>query len=233
MNNKNAAIQGLLDSLEWLENDLFLNSGDVAIQFTSWIAKVRPTLIACGLNDKVELWDQAMAGLQFHHSGNDNTLITQATGLRAVLLGILSNLNSNGELVPIEIFEGAPNYIMKLVDQANGCFTNGWYDGAAVMVRRILELLIIDCFEKKDIEDKIKNSSEEYLYLSELIPKFLDESSWHIPRNARSSLPKLKEIKKIGDLAAHGKQIVTKTHLNRFAKDILFSLQAIVQIAEY
>jgi len=52
-------------------------------------------------------------------------------------------------LFPMEIVKGTRNYIEKLATQANGCYQKGWYDACAVMVRRLIEILIIDSFDAK------------------------------------------------------------------------------------
>ena len=37
-------------------------------------------------------------------------------------------------------------YIERVVAQINGTYENGWYDGCAVMIRRLLETLIVEVF---------------------------------------------------------------------------------------
>ena len=96
--------------------------------------------------------------------------------MKAVLLGILEKVSGgeiSSELFPLSIFEGTPNYIHRIALQANGCYERGWYDGCAVMMRRLIETLIIECFEKNGIELKIKNSEGNYFYLGDLNKKFL------------------------------------------------------------
>ena len=53
------------------------------------------------------------------------------------------------ELFSMDIVKGARGYVKEMAKQANGCYRNGWYDACAVMVRRLLEILIIDSFEDK------------------------------------------------------------------------------------
>jgi hypothetical protein len=52
-------------------------------------------------------------------------------------------------LFPVEIVGGTRGYVEKIAEQANGCYVMGWYDACAVMVRRLIEILIIDNFEAK------------------------------------------------------------------------------------
>ena len=86
--------------------------------------------------------------------------------------------------------------------QMNGCFNAGSWDAALVMMRRLLEIAIIEAFEKKTLAAKIKGADDNYIHLSELITKALAEPSWNLSRNARKYLPQLKDV---GDMSAHGR----------------------------
>ena len=59
-------------------------------------------------------------------------------------------------------------YLERVVFQINGCYEKGWFDGCAVMMRRLLETLIIECFEAYGISHKIKDSKTgDFFYLSD------------------------------------------------------------------
>lgn len=95
-------------------------------------------------------------------------------------------------------------YIERNTYQINGCYEKGWFDACAVMMRRLTETLIIECFEAHKIESKIKNSDGDYFFLSELIDKMLQETTcWNLSKVAKKSLPKLKNL---GDKAAHNRR---------------------------
>lgn len=104
-------------------------------------------------------------------------------------------------VVPAALVRKTRGYIEKVTNQANGCYEKGWYDAAAVMVRRLLETLIIEAFEHHKIASKIKKG-DDFLYLRDLINATLSESTWNLSRNTRSALPKLKDI---GDKSAHSR----------------------------
>lgn len=107
-------------------------------------------------------------------------------------------------ILPRALVANTRGYIEKVVDQINGSYENGWFDGCAVMMRRLLETLIIECFEAHNIANKIKNSSTgDFLYLSDLIGKTLQESTWNLGRNTKKALPTLKLI---GDQSAHSRR---------------------------
>jgi len=54
-------------------------------------------------------------------------------------------------VVPMTLVRGTRGYIERIANQVNGAYENGWYDACAVMIRRLLETLIIEAFEKHNI----------------------------------------------------------------------------------
>ena len=84
----------------------------------------------------------------------------------------------------------------------NGCYSQGWYDGCAVMMRRLVEIAIIEAFEHKAIGNKIKGRDGNYLQLSELVTHALAEPTIPLSRNAKKFLPQLRDA---GHWSAHGR----------------------------
>lgn len=107
-------------------------------------------------------------------------------------------------VLPASLVANTRGYIERVVNQINGCYEKGWFDGCAVMMRRLLETLIIECFEAHNIANKIKNSStNDFFYLSDLISKILKEPTWNLGRNTKKALPSFKAI---GDQSAHSRR---------------------------
>lgn len=118
--------------------------------------------------------------------------------------GLLSDTQS---VVSRSLVRNTRGYIERVANQANGAYENGWYDGCAVMLRRLIETLIIECFEHHKIESKIKNHNGDYFYLRDLIDKCLGETSWNLGRNCKQALPKLKDV---GDKSAHSRRFLAQ-----------------------
>jgi hypothetical protein len=107
-------------------------------------------------------------------------------------------------IIPRALVAKTRGYIERVVDQINGCYEKGWFDGCAVMMRRLLETLIIETFEAHNLTTKIKDPhTGDFLYLSDLISKTLQEQSWNLGRNAKRGLPGLKSL---GDQSAHSRR---------------------------
>jgi hypothetical protein len=107
-------------------------------------------------------------------------------------------------ILPRAMFTDTRGYIVRVVDQINGCYEKGWFDECAVMMRRLLETLIIECFESSGKAVEIKNSTTgNFLYLSELVSRVLCEPTWNLGRITKKALPSLKTI---GDQSAHSRR---------------------------
>lgn len=106
-------------------------------------------------------------------------------------------------LFPLSILSQAKRgYLVTVGRQMNGCFSQGWHDASAVMMRRLLEISLIEAFEAKGIASKIKNQAGDYLHLSDLITRALSETSWTLSRNCKRALPLLRDA---GHTSAHGR----------------------------
>jgi len=70
--------------------------------------------------------------------------------------------------------------------QMNGSYASEWYDACAVMMRRLLEAAIIEAFEAKKIDSKIKDTNGDFFQLTALISAALAETAWNLSRNVKS-----------------------------------------------
>jgi hypothetical protein len=111
--------------------------------------------------------------------------------------------NPGNELFPLALIaKTRRGYLLTITRQMNGCMKEGWYDACAVMMRRLIELVIIESFEHQSIETKIKDGSGNYFQLTELIDAALRETVFRLSRNAKTALPKLRNV---GHRSAHGR----------------------------
>ena len=126
---------------------------------------------------------------------------------------------------------GTRGYIERVVNQINGCYEKGWFDGCAVMMRRLIETLIIECFERGAISSKIKDPrTREFLYLKDLIDKLLQETSWNLGRGAKQALGKLKSV---GDQSAHSRRYnANREDIDRIADDFRVVCQELIYLAQ-
>lgn len=123
------------------------------------------------------------------------------------------------------------SYLITIAKQALLSYNNSIYDGCSVLTRKLLEILIIECFERYGVESLIKKPDWNFFYLSDLIVEFLKEPKWSIWRNAKNGLPK---IKKIWDLSAHNRRyIARKNDLGEIKDDLRIVLEELIHLIDY
>jgi hypothetical protein len=114
---------------------------------------------------------------------------------------------SSHQVIMKSLTHDTRSYIVQIAQQINGAYENGWYDACAVMIRRLVETLIIETFEKHGVEHKIKSPTGDYFFLRDLITATLNETAWSPSRNLKAALPKLKDV---GDKSSHNRFFVAK-----------------------
>jgi len=75
------------------------------------------------------------------------------------------------------------------------------------MMRRLLESVIIEAFEAKKLDAKIKDKNGDFFQLTALIKGALAETSWNLPRNVRRNIESLRDL---GHTSAHNRYYLAK-----------------------
>ncbi|QTN30896.1 DUF4145 domain-containing protein [Akkermansiaceae bacterium] len=134
------------------------------------------------------------------------------------------------QVLASSLTRGTRGYIEKIANQINGCFEKGWFDGCAVMIRRLVETLIIECYESHGLQQNIKDQNGDYLFLRDLITSMLGETGWTIGRNCKQALPKLKDI---GDRSAHSRRYTAnKKDIEKIVDDLRVATQELLYLAK-
>jgi hypothetical protein len=137
---------------------------------------------------------------------------------------------ANEYMLPFALVRGTRGYIERVVNQINGCYERGWFDGCAVMMRRLIETLIIECFEHHKIDSKIKDAKGDYYFLEELINRTLAETKWSLGRNTKQGLPNLKRV---GDYSAHTRRYnAHRGDIDKVASDFRVVCEELLYVAE-
>lgn len=132
-------------------------------------------------------------------------------------------------VVYFSLVRNTRGYLERLVHQINGSYSGGWYDASAVMIRRLVETLIIEVFEKHGIASKVQNSTGDFLYLRDLIAALIAEKTWNLSRNAKGALPRLKDV---GDMSAHSRRFIAQRQdIDRLVGDLRVVVQELVALA--
>lgn len=134
-------------------------------------------------------------------------------------------------VLPHSLVANTRGYIERVVFQINGSYEKGWFDGCAVMMRRLLETLIIECFEAHKISHKIKDpGTGDFFYLSQLVKLAVNEPSWNLGRNTKKALPNLKSI---GDQSAHSRRYnAHREDIDKLIPDFRTACQEFIYLAK-
>lgn len=133
-------------------------------------------------------------------------------------------------VIYMALVRGTRSYIERVAHQVNGAYQHGWYDASAVMIRRLLETLIIECYEAHKIESRIKDAAGNYLFLKDLVEKALSETTWTLGRNVRSVLPRLKDV---GDKSAHNRRYnAHRQDVDKLIEHLREAVQELVALAK-
>ena len=115
-------------------------------------------------------------------------------------------VNDAAALIPDGTLPLDRRYIAAIVRQVNEGYVAGHYDSAAVMLRRLVESLLVECYVRTNREASIRVNGN-LLMLDGLITTFAGDAAVGKSRNLISQLRKVKEV---GDNAAHSRNYVTK-----------------------
>jgi len=119
---------------------------------------------------------------------------------------------------------------LAIVVEMNGCYDHGFYDGAAVLARRLAETLILEAFKAKNAEAAIKTSKDEFMMMEGLIGVL---SSGQQIKLSRSSKPALDPIKTVGDIAAHSPHhITTRKDVDAIAPQLRVLISELLNIID-
>ncbi|MCF6292819.1 MAG: hypothetical protein L3J04_05430 [Robiginitomaculum sp.] len=105
-----------------------------------------------------------------------------------------------------DTFPSSRGYLTNMCSQINGTYEYEFYDGCVVLLRRLMESLLIEVFETLGQEKLIKDSEGNYKMLNGII-KALGSSPIKLERGTDRII---KNVKEVGDNAAHGRSHITK-----------------------
>jgi hypothetical protein len=142
-----------------------------------------------------------------------------------------SSLEHRGVFPLVTLNQTQRGYLISVGRQANGCYTAGWYDGCAVMMRRLLESSLIEAFEARKIDAKIKDAATgDFFQLTAIINAAIAEPSWNLPRNVKKQLPNLRDL---GHTSAHNRYyLAKKDDIDKFGMAYREAVEAFLHLAD-
>lgn len=105
-----------------------------------------------------------------------------------------------GSILPESLYAGTRGFLVCLADQINSSYENRLFDGCAVLMRRVVEILLILSFEHHNIAGEIKSADDTYLMLDPIITRAKNHPTLKLSRNSRESL---EVFRVLGNFSAH------------------------------
>jgi hypothetical protein len=137
----------------------------------------------------------------------------------------------SNNLFPLSIFDNTRGYLIAFAKEASCAYDYSLYNSCFFMLRKIIETLIVDLFERHGIESKIKNSQGNYIMLSDLFTRLISENKWQLNKTVKQDIPK---IKKLADSSVHSKRFqAKKPDLDNIKIELRIIFQELVDHIDY
>lgn len=110
------------------------------------------------------------------------------------------NVGYQDDILPFDLYKNTRQNIERIADQINKAFYYGIYDGCAVLMRRLIEMLLILSFKEHNIDSEIRGKNNNFLNLSDIIYNAMSNRTLDLTNFAKESLDIFREK---GNLSAH------------------------------
>jgi hypothetical protein len=104
------------------------------------------------------------------------------------------------KVLPQILFGNSRGYIVSVCNQINACYQHNVFDGCAMLMRRLLEMLIILTYRHLGREDEIKNQHGGYHKLSVIITHYTHNKVFVL---AKGSQDVINDFRELGNHSAH------------------------------
>lgn len=103
-------------------------------------------------------------------------------------------------ILPISLYLNTRGYIESLAKQINASYENNIFDGCAVLMRRLLEILLIQSYEHFGIANVIKDGDDNYRPLETIISDAKSNATLNLSRNTKAFIDIFRNL---GNFSAH------------------------------
>ena len=152
------------------------------------------------LNDKLQASPQTIRGARGAFKLS-HKFLKELEGRFPRLAEKSQEVVDDGTILPPILYEKTRGYIESLAKQINVCYERNAFDGCAVLMRRLEEVLLIMSYEKLGIEAAIKDpATGTYLMLERIVANAAGNATLNLSRNARNDIDIFREL---GNYSAH------------------------------
>jgi hypothetical protein len=179
------------------ENRTDFDLGDVNLWFSELsLARPNSTRLARSLRLSRSFVRGNDQGKWKLHAADVDELQLKYPGLRTRSDDVLSE----DPILPAPLYMSTRGFIESLARQINASYEYNIFDGCAVLMRRLLEVLLILSYEHHNLEKSIQNADGNYLMLEGIVANARSNNPLRLSRNTKSALDGFRVI---GNFAAH------------------------------
>ena len=131
-------------------------------------------------------------------------------------------VEDHGTVLPASLYGNTRVYIESLAKQINRSYEENIFDGCAVLMRRLEEVLLILSYEHLGIQATIKDGNDNYFLLERIVNDAANNAKLSLSRNAKKDIDTFREL---GNYSAHK---VTYTCKREFIKEKIDAYRALV-----
>jgi hypothetical protein len=106
----------------------------------------------------------------------------------------------DGTILPEIDYKDTRSYIVSLAKQINASYEHNLFDGCAVLMRRLVEVLLILSYRKLQIESVIQDNAGNFLMLEAIVTNAKGNAALGL---SRTSKPFLDVFRELGNFSAH------------------------------
>ena len=99
-----------------------------------------------------------------------------------------------------DLYQNTRGFVESLSKQINASYEYNIYDGCAVLMRRLLEILLILTYEHHNVERVIRDTQDNYFPLEKIISNAKANQTLKLSRDTKSTLD---EFRTLGNFSAH------------------------------
>lgn len=159
------------------------------------LAKYNPSY----LRDDLRKSKNITKGIQANYYKPHRNLINLLNSTFEFCLIKDENIETEDTILPNELIKNTRGYIENLGKQINGCYNNNLFDGCAVLMRRLLEILLIHSYEAVGKESLIMEN-DGYRNLSYIINYLLSNKPIKLTKESSEVID---EFRQVGNFSAH------------------------------
>lgn len=105
-----------------------------------------------------------------------------------------------GSILPEVAYQKTRGYIETIAKQINASYEHNLFDGCAVLMRRLVEILLILSYRHLGIENAIKDPNGNYYMLEGIINDAKTNATLNLSRNSKTSVETFRQL---GNFSAH------------------------------